>query len=106
MLKLTGKTGKSLVVEAIQNRFNNSRVYSYNDYMVPTMECYHVDSDECSVDEFCEFVYQDILKLEKEKPLNDAIVIYTNLQQIEEIEKLAVELESEYLVRMVVITSR
>lgn len=106
MLKLTGKTGKSLVVEAIQNRFNNSRVYSYNDYMVPTMECYHVDSDECSVDEFCEFVYQDILKLEKEKPLNDVIVIYTNLQQIEEIEKLAVKLESEYLVRMVVITSR
>ena len=106
MLKLTGKAGKSLVVEAIQNRFNNLRIYSYNEYMVPTMESYHVDSDECSVDEFCEFVYQDILKLEKEKPLNDAIVIYTNLQQIEEIEKLAVELESEYLVRMVVITSR
>lgn len=106
MLKLTGKTGKSLIVEAIQNRFNNSRVYSYNDYMIPTMECYHVDLGECSVNEFCEFVYQDILKLEKEKPLNDVIVIYTNLQQIEEIEKLATKLESEYLVRMVVVTSR
>lgn len=45
MLKLTGKAGKSLVVEAIQNRFNNLRIYSYNEYMVPTMESYHVDSN-------------------------------------------------------------
>ena len=52
MLKLTGKAGKSLVVEAIQNRFNNLRIYSYNEYVVPTMESYHVDSNEYSVDEY------------------------------------------------------
>lgn len=63
MLKITGNSGKSIIIEAIQKRYDDSRVYSYNDYMVPTMESYHVDSDECTVDEFCQYVYYDISKL-------------------------------------------
>lgn len=106
MLKLTGKAGKSIIVEAIQKRYDDSMVYSYNDYMVPTMESYHVDSDECTVDEFCEFVYQDISGVEGEIIPVNIVVIYTNLCDIKEIENLAAKLESEYLARMVVVTSR
>lgn len=106
MLKITGNSGKSLIVEAIQKRYDDSRVYSYNDYMVPTMESYHVDSDECTVDEFCKFVYQDISGLEGWVAPVNIVVIYTNLRDVKEIEDLAAKLESEYLVRMVIITSR
>lgn len=106
MLKITGKVGKSIVVDAIQKRYEGSRIYSYNDYMVPTMESYHINSDECTVDEFCEFVYDNISKLGNKSLPISIVVIYTNLQDVEQIEKLADKLESEYLVRMVIVTSR
>lgn len=106
MLKLTGKTGKSLVVEAIQNRFNNLRIYSYNEYVVPTMESYHVDSSDCSVGEFCQFIYEHISKCEKDDSPIDIVVIYTNLSDTEEIEKLANRLECEQFVRMTVVTGK
>lgn len=107
MLKLTGKAGKSLVVEAIQNRFNNLRIYSYNEYVVPTMESYHVDSNEYSVDEFCKFVYENMLSLSAENFPISIVVIYTNLQEeINTIESLACILEAEQLAGMVIVTSR
>ena len=52
MLKLTGKVGKSFVVEAIQERYKYSRIYSYNDCVLPIMESYHVDRSDCTVGEF------------------------------------------------------
>lgn len=106
MLKLTGKIGKSIIVEAIQKRYEDSRVYSYNNYMVPMTESYHVDSDECTIDEFCQFVYDDIFKFKNESFPISIVVIYTNLQNIKEIENLAVKLESEHLVGMLIITGR
>lgn len=106
MLKLTGKSGKTLIVDAIQKRYENSRIYSYNNYMVPAMESYHADSDECTVDEFCQFVYDDISKLGNESFPISIVVIYTNLNDIEEIEDLANRLETENLVRMVIVTSK
>lgn len=106
MLKLTGRNGKSLIVDAIQKRYKDSRVYSYNNYMVPTIESYHVDVDECQVEEFCELIYDDISKLENEAVPISIVVIYTNLKDIEAIEELANKLEMEQLVRMVVVTGK
>lgn len=87
-------------------RYGCSRIYSYNDYMILTMESYHVDSDDCTVDEFCGFVYQDILELGNENHPVNIVVIYTNLQDVEQIEKLVDKLESGYLARMMIVTSR
>lgn len=106
MLKITGNSGKSLIVEAIQKRYDNSRVYSYNDYMVPTMESYHVDLDECPAEEFCKFVYDDISKLGRDVLPVGIVVIYTNLSDIEVMEELANKLEWEQLARMVVVTGK
>lgn len=106
MLKLTGKAGKSLIVEAIQERYEDLRVYSYNNYIVPTMECFHVDCNDCSVEEFSKFIYEDILKCKNDDLPIGIVVIYTNLQNIEVIEKLADRLESEYLAKMVIITGK
>lgn len=104
MLKITGNTGKSVVVEAIQN-YTSTRVYSYDRHMIQTVGAYHVDLDDCTMDKFCEFVYQDILGLGNElRPVN-VVIIYTNLQDVKEIENLANRLESEYLARMVIIAS-
>lgn len=105
MLKLTGKAWKSIVVEAIQN-YTSARVYSYDKYIVPTMESYHVDLDDCTMDKFCEFVYQDILGLGNEMYPVNVVIIYTNLQDVKEIENLANKLESEYLARMVIVASK
>lgn len=105
MLKLTGNTGKSIVVEAMQE-YISTRVYSYDKYMIPTMESYHVDLDDCTMDKFCEFVYQDILGLGNEIYPVNVVIIYTNLQDVKEIENLANKLESEYLARMVIVTSK
>lgn len=106
MLKLTGKAGKSFVVEAIQERYKYSRIYSYNDCVLPIMESYHVDSSDCTVGEFCQFIYEHISKREKDDSPIDIVVIYTNLSDTEEIEKLANRLECEQFVRMAVVTGR
>lgn len=106
MLKLTGKAGKSLIVDAIKERYKDSRIYSYNNYIVPTMECFHVDCTDCSIEEFCRFIYDDISKLGNDVLPPGIVVIYTNLADIEEIEELANRLECEQFVRMVVVTGR
>lgn len=75
--------------------------------MVPTMESYHVDSNEYSVDEFCKFVYENMSSLSAENFPISIVVIYTNLQEeINTIESLACILEAEQLAGMVIVTSR
>ncbi len=107
MLKLIGKAGKSIVVDAIQTNYKDSRVYSYDDYMVPTMESYHVNSNDCTIDEFCELIYDDIISKFKRDDFNIGIVvIYTNLKDVHKLYDLANKLESKQLVKMVVVTSQ
>ena len=101
MLKLTGNVGKSIIVDAIQ-KYNNARIYSYDRELIPVLESYHVNSDECSVEEFCKFVFNDIYEL-------DMVIIYTNLSDIKDIgliEDYALTLEHNHMVGIVVVASR
>jgi hypothetical protein len=108
MLKLTGESSKSIVVDAIKS-YNNARIYSYNEEIISTMDCLYINIDECSVREFCESVYKDIHNLGNEQlPLN-MVVIYTNCSDIEDIgilEDYANTLEKENMVVTVVVCSR
>ena len=108
MLKLTGNVGKSIVVDAIK-KYNNARIYSYDKDLIPVMESYHVNSDECSVEEFCKFVFNDIYELGDEcLPIN-MVLIYTNLSGIRDdgmIEDYAHTLEHNRIVGIVVVVSR
>jgi hypothetical protein len=104
MLKLIGKTGKSIIVDAIKS-YNNARIYSYNEDVIPTMDCYHINSDERSVRGFCESVYKDIHNLGNEQLPLDMVVIYTNCSDIEDIgilEDYAHVLEENMVVTVVV----
>lgn len=107
MLKLTGNVGKSVIADAIK-KYNNARIYSYDKDLIPVMDSYHVDTNECSVKEFCKFVFQDIKSLNEQLPIN-MVVIYTNLIDIEDVklvEDYARRLESENMVGTVVVTSK
>ena len=108
MLKLTGNVGKSIIVDAIK-KYNNARVYSYNKELIPVMESYHVNSDECSVKEFCEYILEDIDSLSSEQLPVNMVVIYTNLtdkHDITMVEDYANTLEFEGKVGTVVVTSK
>ena len=108
MLKLTGSVGKSIVVDAIK-KYNDARIYSYDKELIPVMESYHVNSDECSVKEFCQFVYNDICGLGDEHLPINMVVIYTNLSGIKDIgiiEDYAHTLEHNHMVGIVVVTSK
>ena len=108
MLKLTGNVGKSIIVDAIQN-YNNARVYSYDKELIPVMESYHVNSDEYSIKEFCEYILEDIDSLSSEQLPVNMVVIYTNLtdkHDITMVEDYANTLEFEGKVGTVVVTSK
>lgn len=108
MLKLTGNVGKSVIVDAIQ-KYNNARVYSYDKELIPVMESYHVNSDECSIKEFCDFVYNDINEFGTERLPVNIVAIYTNLTNEDDIkllEECAHKLEEESMVRIVLVTSK
>ena len=108
MLKLTGNVGKSVIVDAIK-KYNDARLYSYDKELIPVMESYHVNSDECSVKEFCQFVYNNINSLGNEQLPINMVVIYTNLSHIDDIgliEDYAHTLESNHMVGTVVVTSK
>ena len=108
MLKLIGNVGKSVIVDAIK-KYNNARVYSYDKELIPVMESYHVNSDECSVKEFCQFVYNDINNLGNEQLPINMVVIYTNLSYSDDIgliENCAHTLESNYMVGTVVVANK
>lgn len=86
MVKVSGKSGKSIIAEAIQ-KYNGAVIYSYYDELLPFENGYHVDSGKYSVDEFCEGMMVDIKeKVEGNEgsPLN-MVIIYTNLSDISEI---------------------
>lgn len=111
MIKIVGKTGKSEIANAIQ-KYNGAEIYSYYNTMLPFEHCYHVNDDECSVIEFCDFVVDNVKEKVNENdslPLN-MIVIYTNLSDMFDVKCLyayASKLEEvEELVGTVVVISQ
>ena len=108
MIKISGNVGKSIIVDAIK-KYNNARVYSYDKELIPVMESYHVNSGECSIKEFCEYILEDIDSLSnKQLPVN-MVVIYTNLKDKHDItivEDYAHTLEFERKVGTVVVTNK
>ena len=108
MLKLTGNVGKSVIVDAIK-KYDNTRVYSYDKELIPVMESYHINSDECGIKEFCEYILEDIDSLSSEQLPVNIVVIYTNLtdeHDITMVEDYANTLEFEGKVGTVVVTSK
>ena len=111
MIKITGKSGKSEIASAIQ-KYNGAEIYSYYNIMLPFENCYHINDDECSVIEFCDFIVDNIKENVNENdglPLS-MIVIYTNLSDVSDTGHLyayAARLEEvEKLVRTVVVISQ
>ena len=108
MLKLTGNVGKSIIVDAIK-KYNNARIYSYDKELIPVMESYHINSDECGIKEFCEYILEDIDSLSSEQLPVNMVVVYTNLidkHDITIVEDYANTLEFEGKVGTVVVTSK
>ena len=108
MIKISGNVGKSVIVDAIK-KYNNARVYSYDKELIPIMEGYHINSDECGIKEFCEYVLEDIDSLSSEQFPVNMVVIYTNLtdkHDITMVEDYANTLEFEGKVGNVVVTSK
>ena len=108
MLRLTGNVGKSVIVDAIK-KYNNARIYSYDKELIPVMESYHINSDECGIKEFCEYVLEDIDSLSSEQLPVNMVVVYTNLinkHDITMVEDYANTLEFEGKVGTVVLTSK
>ena len=108
MLKLTGNVGKLVIVDAIK-KYNNARVYSYDKELIPVMESYHINSDECGIKEFCGYILENIDSLSSEQLPINMVVIYTNLtdkHDITMVEDYANTLEFEGKVGTVVVTSR
>lgn len=86
MIKITGESGKSEIANAIQ-KYNGAVIYSYYDTMLPFENCYHINDDECSVKEFCDFVVDDVKENVSKNyglPLS-MIVIYTNVSDTSDI---------------------
>lgn len=86
MLRITGNAMKSEIAAAIQ-KYNGALIYSYGDYLPPFTECYHVDKCDGAIEEFCDFVLQDLQEKTKDHPLPMA-VIYTNESDTENIKIL------------------
>ena len=111
MIKISGKSGKSIIADAIQ-KYNGAVIYSYYDELLPFENGYHVDSGKYSVEEFCEGITTEI-KEEVERnegsPLN-MVIIYTSVSDVSEIGTLyayAERLEEvEKLVGTVVVMTR
>lgn len=105
MLKLIGENGKSIIIKALQE-YNHVKVYAYDiAYKNPVLNYYYVDANRYSVQEFCDFVYNDLTELEH----TDMVVLYTNLSDIsamETIRRYAELLEGEGLASLVIVTSK
>lgn len=86
MIKITGNVMKSEIANAIQ-KYNGAVIYSYYNTLLPFENCYHVNDDECSVKEFCNFVVDNVKEKVNENeglPLS-MIVIYTNISDMMDI---------------------
>ena len=104
MLSVSGKAGKSIIADVLKEHLN-ARVYSYGEDIC-IWGSYHVQSNECDVKEFCEFVFDDIHELGNETLPLRMVVIYTNLSDVDEIgvlEDYARTLEQNNMVTFVVI---
>lgn len=89
MIKVSGKSGKSIIAEAIQ-KYNGAVIYSYYDELLPFENGYHVDSSKYSIEEFCEGITADIreeVEKNESSPLN-MVIIYTNISDASEINTL------------------
>lgn len=90
MIKVYGEKEKSCIANAI-HQYNGALIYSYEERYSGIPECYSVNSNVCSVKDFCQFVYDDLERkmLENENlPMHKMCVIYTNLEKKNEIEML------------------
>lgn len=89
MIKISGKSGKSEIANAIQ-KYNGAVIYSYYNTSLPFKNCYHANNDEYSVEGFCDFVVDNVKEKVNENeglPLN-MIVIYTNVSDMMDIGSL------------------
>lgn len=82
MIKVTGNVMKSEIANAIQ-QYNKAQIYSYGDNL-PFTECYYVDRNECTAQEFCDFILHDLIEKTKDGAI-PMIVIYTNESDLETI---------------------
>lgn len=81
MIKVSGKSGKSIIAEAIQ-KYNGAVIYAYCDDLPPFTECYYVNRSEATVREFCAFILHDLIEKTKDGAI-PMIVIYTNESDLE-----------------------
>lgn len=81
MIKVSGKSGKSIIAEAIQ-KYNGAVIYAYCDDLPPFTECYYVNRSEATVREFCGFILHDLIEKTKDGAI-PMIVIYTNESDLE-----------------------
>lgn len=103
MLKLIGENGKSIIAEALQE-YSHAKVYVYDTYENPVLN-YYVDANRYSVQEFCDFVYNDLTELEH----TDMVVLYTNVSDMLKVLKIntfAEQIEKEGLARLVIVTNK
>lgn len=107
MLLLKGNVGKSKVVDAIQ-KYNNARVYVYDEEPIQTLDSYFISSKEFGIEEFCKSLYRDINGLGYDNLPVNMVVIYTNLSELEIglIEDYANTLEKNYMVCNVIVTCK
>lgn len=79
MLTLKGKAGKSVIVERLSH-YTGTIIYGYLEDMIYNVEgmlC--VLSKDVSIDMFCKYLEEDILK----KGNIETLIIYTNLNEYE-----------------------
>lgn len=104
MLKLIGENGKSIIAEALQE-YSHAKVYVYDTYEIQSLNAYHIDANQYSVREFCDFVYNDLAKFAH----TDMIVLYTNVSDMLKVLKIntfAEQIEKEGLARLVIVTNK
>lgn len=105
MIKVTGKTMKSEIANAIQ-KYNGAEIYSYYNAMLPFTHCYHINNDACDIKKFCDLVEENIREKVNENdnlPLN-MIVIYTNVSNVLDIDHLSAFSERLEEVEKLVVT--
>lgn len=86
MIKIIGNTANNEIANAI-HAYNKAPIYSYGDHLPPFTECQHIDKNDVTVREFCEYILRDLRQKTKDSPL-PMIVIYTNESVPRDIEAL------------------
>ncbi len=107
MLILKGNTGKSIVADAL-HRYNFAPIFVYDKETINTIDCDFIPSDEFSIIQFCEGLYDHIKEYNYELLPINMIVIYTNLPELDcgMIFDYAHKIEVENLVGNVIVTCK